>query len=329
MERSSHADHGRCSTPPTRLAEIEPSVAASFAARAKPQRAVAAAATAAKAPPPVATRRSSSPARSHRSRVLPVVRRGARGERGTPRGAVPAVEQLPQDAEALHDLRASFPYATRQAHGSRTTHQQVLVEHQVAAGVASSPDAAAPAGRRVDRSRRRGGHPRLMTDQAASALSRIDIAAIMARTDPLSGHEGRHCPPLPCRRLRRTDRRGTASGRKLQRLSCERPWIRAARVFRKETTVASWWCARAPTLRRTSRRIWFRALTAHATRWRHRQTAGAPGRRGRQADERYIRKLFDNGHGMAASASSCCTYRRTAQRYRNTSTRTSFLSSSA
>ena len=148
-----------------RLAELEPSLARVIPLReTKPvDEQVAAPAAAIEAPAPAAAARPSiaCAGRGHERRpgIPAAVRGGGARERVAPRRAVPAVGTEPAGRRSPARPAPCVPHAEGQrAHGRRATHRRVLLEHRVAAEPRDQPDAAAFAGHRVHRARRRRGH---------------------------------------------------------------------------------------------------------------------------------------------------------------------------
>ncbi len=145
-----------------RLAEMEPAPARVVPLReARPahEQLAAPADGTVEAPAPIVVTRPSLPRRrdhQRRSRVPAAVRGGSARERRAAGRAVSAVGAEPAGRRGPARPAPCVPYAEGQRpHGRRAAHRRVLVERRVAAESRDQPDAAAFAGHRVDRARRR------------------------------------------------------------------------------------------------------------------------------------------------------------------------------
>ncbi|MGB7905010.1 MAG: Hpt domain-containing protein, partial [Steroidobacteraceae bacterium] len=150
--------------------------------------------------------------------------------------------------------------------------------------------------------------PQLIDEIDGGELARIDIAAIMARADALSGREGRALPatavpaPLPEPAAAEQRAAGTAAA-PLEEPAMD-PVLRE--IFRKETAghilvVRQFLerCARGVAPHLVSEALYRACHTLSGIA----KTAGArQGIKVAEPMEHYVRKLFDNGHGMSSDA---------------------------
>ena len=296
-----------------RLAEMEPSVAHVIPLRErKPaDEQVAALPAAAEAPAPVAKPSLSSPAAitSADPEFLQLFVEEARENAARLAVLFPQWEQNPQDAEALRDLRRAFH--TLKGSGRMVGAQRVgefswsvesLLNRVISQTLLRSPDIVSIVRDAV------AAMPQLIDEIDGGALTGIDIAAIMARADALSGREG---PALPAAAMPAPPpaptaaelRAAEAAAAPLQEPAMD-PVLRE--IFRKETAghilvVRQFLerCARGVAPHLVSEALYRACHTLSGIA----KTAGArQGIKVAEPMEHYVRKLFDNGHGMSSEA---------------------------
>ena len=298
-----------------RLAELEPSLARVIPLHeTKPvDEQAAAPAAAIEAPVPVAVPRPSLPA--------PFVATGADPEflqlfveearENATRLAVlfPQWEQNPQDAAALRDLRRAFH--TLKGSGRMVGAQRIgefswsvesLLNRVISQTLLRSPDIVSIVRDAV------AAMPQLIDEIDGGELAGIDIAAIMTRADTLSGREGPALPatavPAPPPAPTAAEQRAAAAAAAPLEEPAMDPVLRE--IFRKETAghilvVRQFLerCARGVAPHLVSEALYRACHTLSGIA----KTAGArQGIKVAEPMEHYVRKLFDNGHGMSSDA---------------------------
>ena len=183
----------------------------------------------------------------------------------------PQWEQNPQDAEALRDLRRAFH--TLKGSGRMVGAQRIgefswsvesLLNRVISQTLLRSPDIVSIVRDAV------AAMPQLIDEIDGGALTSIDIAAIMARADALSGREG---PALPAAAVPAPPPAPTAAEQRAAEAAAapwkSRPWTRCcARSSARKPRATSWSCASSSSAAPVaSRRTWSRKRSiARATR---------------------------------------------------------------
>ncbi|MDH4105753.1 MAG: Hpt domain-containing protein, partial [Gammaproteobacteria bacterium] len=219
----------------------------------------------------------------------------------------PQWEANPQDADALRDLRRAFH--TLKGSGRMVGAQRIgefswsiesLLNRVISQTLSRSPDILSIVRDAV------AAMPKLVDEIDGGAITEIDIAAIMARADALSGREG---PPLPAAAVPAPPVAEPAAAPTTSAVP-EAPTDESAmdpvlrEIFRKETAghilvVRQFLerCARGVAPHPVSEALYRACHTLSGIA----KTAGArQGIKVAEPMEHYIRKLFDNGHGIGA-----------------------------
>jgi len=298
-----------------RLAELEPSLARVIPLReTKPvDEQVAAPATATAAPAPAAAARPSLPApvavTSTDPEFLQLFVEEARENASRLAVLYPQWEQNPQDAAALRDLRRAFH--TLKGSGRMVGAQRIsefswsiesLLNRVISQTLLRSPDIVSIVRDAV------AAMPQLIDEIDGGELASIDIAAIMTRADALSGREGPALPatavPAPPPAPTAAEEREAATAAAPLEEAVMDPVLRE--IFRKET--AGHILVVRQFLERCARGVAPHLVTEALYRACHTlsgiaKTAGArQGIKVAEPMEHYVRKLFDNGHGMSSDA---------------------------
>ncbi len=220
----------------------------------------------------------------------------------------PQWEQNPQDAAALRDLRRAFH--TLKGSGRMVGAQRIgefswsiesLLNRVISQTLLRSPDILSIVRDAV------AAMPQLIDEIDGGELASIDIAAIMTRADALSGREG---PALPATAVPATPPAPTAADERVAEAAAPLdepamdPVLRE--IFRKETAghilvVRQFLerCARGAAPHLVSEALYRACHTLSGIA----KTAGArQGIKVAEPMEHYVRKLFDNGHGMSSEA---------------------------
>ena len=298
-----------------RLAELEPSLARVIPLReTKPvDEQVAAPAAAIEAPAPAAVARPSTPApvavASADPEFLQLFVEEARENASRLAVLYPQWEQNPQDAAALRDLRRAFH--TLKGSGRMVGAQRIgefswsiesLLNRVISQTLLRSPDIVSIVRDAV------AAMPQLIDEIDGGELASIDIAAIMTRADALSGREGPALPatavPAPPPAPTVEEGRGAETAAAPLEESVMDPVLRE--IFRKETAghilvVRQFLerCARGVAPHLVSEALYRACHTLSGIA----KTAGArQGIKVAEPMEHYVRKLFDNGHGMSSDA---------------------------
>ena len=298
-----------------RLAELEPSLARVIPLRETRvvDEQIAAPAAAIEAPGPAAAARPSLPSRvvvtSADPEFLQLFVEEARENAARLAVLGPQWEQNPQDAAALRDLRRAFH--TLKGSGRMVGAQRIgefswsiesLLNRVISQTLLRSPDIVSIVRDSV------AAMPQLIDEIDGGALAGIDIAAIMTRADALSGRDG---PALPATAVPEPPPAPTtavegvaeAAATPLQEPDMD-PVLRE--IFRKETAghilvVRQFLerCARGVAPHLVSEALYRACHTLSGIA----KTAGArQGIKVAEPMEHYVRKLFDNGHGMNSDA---------------------------
>ncbi|MCX7053965.1 MAG: response regulator, partial [Proteobacteria bacterium] len=221
----------------------------------------------------------------------------------------PQWEQNPQDAAALRDLRRAFH--TLKGSGRMVGAQRIgefswsvesLLNRVISQTLLRSPDIVSIVRDAV------AAMPQLIDEIDGGALSSIDIAAIMTRADALSGREG---PALPATAVPAPPPAPTAAEQRAAEAAAaplEEPAMDPVlrEIFRKET--AGHILVVRQFLERCARGVAPHLVSEALHRACHTlsgiaKTAGArQGIKVAEPMEHYVRKLFDNGHGMSSDA---------------------------
>ncbi len=296
-----------------RLAELEPSLARVIPLREpKPvDEQVAAPATAIAAPAAAAAARPSLPApvaiTSTDPEFLQLFVEEARENASRLAVLYPQWEQNPQDAAALRDLRRAFH--TLKGSGRMVGAQRIgefswsiesLLNRVISQTLLRSPDIVSIVRDAV------AAMPQLIDEIDGGELAGIDIAAIMTRADALSGREG---PALPATAVPAPPPvSAVAEERVAEAAPLEEPVMDPVlrEIFRKETAghilvVRQFLerCARGVAPHLVSEALYRACHTLSGIA----KTAGArQGIKVAEPMEHYVRKLFDNGHGMSSDA---------------------------
>jgi chemosensory pili system protein ChpA (sensor histidine kinase/response regulator) len=215
----------------------------------------------------------------------------------------PQWEQNAQDAEALRDLRRAFH--TLKGSGRMVGAQRIgefswsiesLLNRVISQTLPRSPEIVAVIRDAV------AAMPQLVDEIDGGGLATVDVAAIVARADELSGREG---PVLPSVATPPPAMPETAAATEIAdddgRMD---PVLRE--IFRKET--AGHILVVRQFLERCARGVAPHPVTEALYRACHTlsgiaKTAGArQGIKVAEPMEHYVRKLFDNGHGLAAES---------------------------
>ena len=221
----------------------------------------------------------------------------------------PQWEQNPQDAEALRDLRRAFH--TLKGSGRMVGAQRIgefswsvesLLNRVISQTLPRSPDIVSIVRDAV------AAMPQLIDEIDGGALASIDIAAIMTRADALSGREGPALPaaamPAPAPAPTAAELRAAEAAAAPVEEPAMDPVLRE--IFRKETAghilvVRQFLerCARGVAPHLVSEALYRACHTLSGIA----KTAGArQGIKVAEPMEHYVRKLFDNGHGMSSEA---------------------------
>ena len=221
----------------------------------------------------------------------------------------PQWEQNPQDADALRDLRRAFH--TLKGSGRMVGAQRIgefswsiesLLNRVISQTLLRSPDIVSIVRDAV------AAMPQLIDEIDGGALTGIDIAAIMARADALSGREGPALPgaavPTPPPAPAAAEQRAAEEAATPLEEPAMDPVLRE--IFRKETAghilvVRQFLerCARGVAPHLVSEALYRACHTLSGIA----KTAGArQGIKVAEPMEHYVRKLFDNGHGMSSDA---------------------------
>jgi chemosensory pili system protein ChpA (sensor histidine kinase/response regulator) len=298
-----------------RLAELEPALARVIPLReTRPvDEQVAAPAAAIEAPVPAAVTRPSLPApvvvTSADPEFLQLFVEEARENATRLAVLCPQWEQNPQDAAALRDLRRAFH--TLKGSGRMVGAQRIgefswsvesLLNRVISQTLLRSPEIVSIVRDAV------AAMPQLIDEIDGGALASIDIAAIMTRADALSGREGPALPatavPVPPPAPTAAEERvAEAAAAPLDEPAMD-PVLRE--IFRKETAghilvVRQFLerCARGAAPHLVSEALYRACHTLSGIA----KTAGArQGIKVAEPMEHYVRKLFDNGHGMSSEA---------------------------
>ncbi len=221
----------------------------------------------------------------------------------------PQWEQNPQDAAALRDLRRAFH--TLKGSGRMVGAQRIgefswsiesLLNRVISQTLLRSPDIVSIVRDAV------AAMPQLIDEIDGGALASIDIAAIMTRADALSGRDG---PALPATAVPAPPPAPTAAEERVADAAAtplEEPDMDPVlrEIFRKETAghilvVRQFLerCARGVAPHLVSEALYRACHTLSGIA----KTAGArQGIKVAEPMEHYVRKLFDNGHGMNSDA---------------------------
>jgi len=296
-----------------RLAELEPSLARVIPLReTRPvEEPVAAPAAAIEAPIPVAVTRPSLPTpvvvTSADPEFLQLFVEEARENATRLAVLCSQWEQNPQDAAALRDLRRAFH--TLKGSGRMVGAQRIgefswsvesLLNRVISQTLLRSPEIVSIVRDAV------AAMPQLIDEIDGGSLASIDIAAIMTRADALSGREGPALPatavPAPAPTVAE-ERVAEAAAASLDEPAMD-PVLRE--IFRKETAghilvVRQFLerCARGAAPHLVSEALYRACHTLSGIA----KTAGArQGIKVAEPMEHYVRKLFDNGHGMSSDA---------------------------
>jgi len=221
----------------------------------------------------------------------------------------PQWEQNPQDAAALRDLRRAFH--TLKGSGRMVGAQRIgefswsiesLLNRVISQTLLRSPDILSIVRDAV------AAMPQLIDEIDGGELAGIDIAAIMARADILSGREGPALPatavPAPLSEPAAAEQRAAEPAAAPLEEPAMDPVLRE--IFRKETAghilvVRQFLerCARGVAPHLVSEALYRACHTLSGIA----KTAGArQGIKVAEPMEHYVRKLFDNGHGMSSDA---------------------------
>ncbi len=221
----------------------------------------------------------------------------------------PQWEQNPQDADALRDLRRAFH--TLKGSGRMVGAQRIgefswsiesLLNRVISQTLLRSPDIVSIVRDAV------AAMPALIDEIDGGALTGIDVAAIMTRADALSGREGPALPgtavPTPPPAPAATEQRAAEEAATPLEEPAMDPVLRE--IFRKETAghilvVRQFLerCARGVAPHLVSEALYRACHTLSGIA----KTAGArQGIKVAEPMEHYVRKLFDNGHGMSSDA---------------------------
>ena len=296
-----------------RLAEIEPAPAVVVPLReAEPaQEQLAATPAAPEVPAPVAVARpASTPAVTGADpEFLLLFVEEARENAARLAVLYPQWERNPQDAEALRDLRRAFH--TLKGSGRMVGAQRIgefswsvesLLNRVISQTLLRSPDIVSIVRDAV------AAMPALIDEIDGGALTGIDVAAIMARADALSGREGPALPgtavPTPPPAPAAAEQRAAEEAAAPVEEPAMDPVLRE--IFRKETAghilvVRQFLerCARGVAPHLVSEALYRACHTLSGIA----KTAGArQGIKVAEPMEHYVRKLFDNGHGMSSDA---------------------------
>ena len=222
----------------------------------------------------------------------------------------PQWEANPQDAESLRDLRRAFH--TLKGSGRMVGAQRIgefswsiesLLNRVISQTLQRSPEILFVVRDAV------AAMPQLVDEIDGGAMSSVDIAAIMARADSLSGREGPALPaaamPAPAAVATPAELAATAA-KAAAAAALEEPSMDPVlrEIFRKETAghilvVRQYLerCARGSAPHPVSEAIYRACHTLSGIA----KTAGArQGIKVAEPMEHYVRKLFDNGHGIGA-----------------------------
>jgi chemosensory pili system protein ChpA (sensor histidine kinase/response regulator) len=221
----------------------------------------------------------------------------------------PQWEQNPQDAGALRDLRRAFH--TLKGSGRMVGAQRIgefswsvesLLNRVISQTLQRSPDIVSIVRDAV------AAMPQLIDEIDGGALTGIDIAAIMARADALSGRDGpalpgAAVPPPPPAPTAAEQRAAEVAAAPLEEPAMD-PVLRE--IFRKETAghilvVRQFLerCARGVAPHLVSEALYRACHTLSGIA----KTAGArQGIKVAEPMEHHVRKLFDNGHGLGSEA---------------------------
>ena len=298
-----------------RLAEIEPSIARVIPLReTKPaDEQVAAPPTAVEGPAPATVARPSLPSpaaiTSADPEFLQLFVEEARENAARLAVLFPQWEQNPQDAAALRDLRRAFH--TLKGSGRMVGAQRIgefswsvesLLNRVISQTLLRSPDIVSIVRDAV------AAMPQLIDEIDGGALASLDIAAIMTRADALSGREGPALPaaamPAPAPAPTAAELRAAEAAAAPVEETAMDPVLRE--IFRKETAghilvVRQFLerCARGVAPHLVSEALYRACHTLSGIA----KTAGArQGIKVAEPMEHYVRKLFDNGHGMSSEA---------------------------
>ncbi len=296
-----------------RLAEMEPALARLVPLReAKPEHEQLAVLPAAhEVPAPIVVTRPALPAAvpSADPEFLQLFVEEARENAAQLAVLFPQWEQNPQDAAALRDLRRAFH--TLKGSGRMVGAQRIgefswsvesLLNRVISQTLLRSPDIVAIVRDAV------AAMPQLIDEIDGGALTGIDIAAIMTRADALSGREGPALPgaavPTPPPAPTAAEQRAAEDAATPFEEPAMDPVLRE--IFRKETAghilvVRQFLerCARGVVPHLVSEALYRACHTLSGIA----KTAGArQGIKVAEPMEHYVRKLFDNGHGMGSEA---------------------------
>jgi chemosensory pili system protein ChpA (sensor histidine kinase/response regulator) len=219
---------------------------------------------------------------------------------------LPQWEQSPDDAEALRDLRRAFH--TLKGSGRMVGAQRVgefswsvesLLNRLISQTLPRSPAVVAIVRDAV------AAMPQLVDEIETGTPAAIDVAAIMARADALSGREG---PALPATAVPSPPTAAAAPTAATEPVRPEEPGMDPVLrdIFRKET--AGHILVVREYLERCTRGVAPHPVTEALYRACHTlsgisKTAGArQGIKVAEPMERYVRKLYDNGHGLEPEA---------------------------
>ena len=299
-----------------RLAELEPALARVIPLREpKPvdEQVAAAPAAVGEAPAPAAPARPAVPSpvlvTSADPEFLQLFVEEARENAARLAVLFPQWEQNPQDAAALRDLRRAFH--TLKGSGRMVGAQRIgefswsiesLLNRVISQTLLRSPDIVSIVRDAV------AAMPQLIDEIDGGELAGIDIAAIMTRADALSGREGPALPatavPAPPPAPTAADERAAEAAAVALEEPAMDPVLRE--IFRKETAghilvVRQFLerCARGVAPHLVSEALYRACHTLSGIA----KTAGArQGIKVAEPMEHYVRKLFDNGHGMSSDA---------------------------
>jgi len=211
----------------------------------------------------------------------------------------PSWEQNPQDMDALKDLRRVFH--TLKGSGRMVGAQRVgefswsiesLLNRVISQTLSRSPDIVEVTRQAV------AVMPRLVDELESGNPADVDVAAIMARADALSGREATALPPVPPP--------GPAGVEAVGEMAATRPEMDPVlrEIFRKETaghiTVVRDFLSRCSGMRAPHAVTEGLYRACHTLSGIAKTASVRQGIKVAEPMERYVRKLYESGHGLPA-----------------------------